>query len=786
MPKWLNPMNYWLLDSGTSAHMTPYRTDIDMNSFRPVTNGYVKVANNQHEPIIGIGNVTILIKCYRTGMNITWTLFNVVVVPTIVRRLIATDELNDAGHSIGMEPLGIVLPLREHPNVPTQRKVTVLKYPRTWEYDSGAKEYQWPAVKYQFAIGTAPQGFLILPVSLSLSQETVASANAVEDKTDDAPPNDDNAGSDDDSTSDEGSEIGKENSSAEETQATKRAVHLQTIHNRLGHRSVKSLLLGNRDNIWNDVKVQRDPESICQTCQITLARKLAQNKKATADFPSKPGCMVTIDIIQNPFSTGLTKKSYFGYYLLIVDVYSTMPVLFGLKSLTDIVLFGRLKCILRPSSRRSTNQGLPAKSMDITCNIFEPTPEPNLPAEFIQACHDEGINISLAAPKHQEMNGICERTWQSFRNLAFSSMNYTRVGEEFGGMAFENAWKVFSVIPIKGLCKKCNVTTPYELFYGIKPSIRKFRTMFFPCVYKVYMRTKTVSSKTVRHFDLKTHPQRGVIGIFCGFPRSQAGYLIWEPRSKKIVVSADSQFDKKFHSMGPRQHFAFKDALPVIVKSSQPNISKFQRTDTDDDHEGVPKTEYTKEFESNGFLSIMQNAAQHELLDNVAPQFEDEFTSDDEQSLEERPIMEEQPSMEENDDDDTKPSTGPSLSPPTPIRPDLSNTSDDDDAQYQDPTALAQQPLCRSHCSCKKRHIFDPSEESHAVHLSDFANLVTLAFDKDVTPELVMQHVYQAAAKFKSTGIKGADPSAFLPEPKSLKKIAQMETPIRKAWLNAY
>jgi hypothetical protein len=24
-----NPMNYWLLDSGTSAHMTPYRTDID-------------------------------------------------------------------------------------------------------------------------------------------------------------------------------------------------------------------------------------------------------------------------------------------------------------------------------------------------------------------------------------------------------------------------------------------------------------------------------------------------------------------------------------------------------------------------------------------------------------------------------------------------------------------------------------------------------------------------------------------------------------------------------------
>jgi hypothetical protein len=173
------------------------------------------------------------------------------------------------------------------------------------------------------------------------------------------------------------------------------------------------------------------------------------------------------------------------------------------------------------------------------------------------------------------------------------------------------------------------------------------------------------------------------------------------------------------------------------------------------------------------------------LFDNIAPQFEGDSSSEDEQSVEERPILEEQPSMEENVDNAT-PSARPSFSPSTPIRPDPSNASDDDDAQYQDPTVLAQQPLRRSRRSRKKRRIFDPSEESHAVHLSDFANLVTLAFDKDVTPELVMQHVYQAAAKFKSNGIEDADPSAFLPEPKSLKKIANMEPPIRKAWLDAF
>ena len=34
-------------------------------------------------------------------------------------------------------------------------------------------------------------------------------------------------------------------------------------------------------------------------------------------------------------------------------------------------------------------------------------------AEFRAHCLAEGILVTLAAPKHQEMNGLCERTWQS-------------------------------------------------------------------------------------------------------------------------------------------------------------------------------------------------------------------------------------------------------------------------------------------------------------------------------------------------------------------------------------
>jgi transposase InsO family protein len=42
--------------------------------------------------------------------------------------------------------------------------------------------------------------------------------------------------------------------------------------------------------------------------------------------------------------------------------------------------------------------------------------------KFRTGCLDTaGINITLAAPKHQEQNGLCERTWQSIRNTLFPS-----------------------------------------------------------------------------------------------------------------------------------------------------------------------------------------------------------------------------------------------------------------------------------------------------------------------------------------------------------------------------
>jgi hypothetical protein len=108
---------------------------------------------------------------------------------------------------------------------------------------------------------------------MNLMQEPTAFANAAEEENNGQHQHNENTPepdceSDDDSSPDTEMESSDDSDKTNtENQAEKHAVHLQTVHSRFSHRSIESLLLGNRDNIWNDMKVQRDPENICQNAR---------------------------------------------------------------------------------------------------------------------------------------------------------------------------------------------------------------------------------------------------------------------------------------------------------------------------------------------------------------------------------------------------------------------------------------------------------------------------------------------------------------------------------------
>ena len=63
----------------------------------------------------------------------------------------------------------------------------------------------------------------------------------------------------------------------------RKKIDLEILNQRLGHRSTRSLLAGDTENVWEDVELRIDPDPFCTSCQI-----YSMNKNARSKTPLKP------------------------------------------------------------------------------------------------------------------------------------------------------------------------------------------------------------------------------------------------------------------------------------------------------------------------------------------------------------------------------------------------------------------------------------------------------------------------------------------------------------------
>ena len=59
--------------------------------------------------------------------------------------------------------------------------------------------------------------------------------------------------------------------------------YLESLHQRLGHRSTISLLDGYTASVWEDIDIRMDPDFFITSCQIS-----SMNKNAGSKIPLKP------------------------------------------------------------------------------------------------------------------------------------------------------------------------------------------------------------------------------------------------------------------------------------------------------------------------------------------------------------------------------------------------------------------------------------------------------------------------------------------------------------------
>ena len=246
--------------------------------------------------------------------------------------------------------------------------------------------------------------------------------------------------------------------------------------------------------------------------QIDILKEIPRGKSELSDLKLTPGSCIMLDLQQNTSRYGLNRTSHFPYFLQVTDAYTRFTVLLGLSEISSAAVF---ECLLHYSVWFKPNPNFELGEVE---KVHADAGSAFKSAEFTSDCEQHGIKITFAAPQHQEMNGICERSWQSIRNIAFAFLVHARVGYEYLTFALEHAWKVHACLPIKNVSLNGTPISPYELFFNKKPRIHRFRVLFCPCVVNVDQRTDLALGTQLNR---QNSSERGIRGIHVGLPQIQ-------------------------------------------------------------------------------------------------------------------------------------------------------------------------------------------------------------------------------------------------------------------------
>ena len=173
-------------------------------------------------------------------------------------------------------------------------------------------------------------------------------------------------------------------------------------------------------------------------------------------------------------------------------------------------------------------------------------------AEFKEWLAKSGIRQETSAPYTPQQNGVAERTNRTIMNAVRSQMHSKRVPLYLWGEATVSTIYVLN----RSLINFLNVT-PFESWYGRKPDVSHIRTFGS----RVFAH---VPEQNRRKLDPKAEKC-----IFIGYGVGSKAYRLWNPVSRKVIISRDIIVDEE------AEHVDRKGTvLEETVSKSCPNASE--------------------------------------------------------------------------------------------------------------------------------------------------------------------------------------------------------------------
>lgn len=284
-------------------------------------------------------------------------------------------------------------------------------------------------------------------------------------------------------------------------------------HKRYGHVNFHALRSMAKEGIVEGLPFLDQLEQVCDGCMI--------GKQRRHSFPAAASWRATerLQLVHADLCGPINPATYGGkrYFLLMVDDYSRYMWIVLLRSKDEafdavkrVQAVAEAECELKLKAIRTDRGG------EFTSN------------DFSSYCDSKGIKHYLTAPYSPQQNGVAECRNQTVVGMARSLLKSMGVPARLWGEAVATAVYLQNRSPTKSVAG----VTPYEAWHLKKPSVHHLRT--FGCVGHV----KQVGPGITKLSD------RSKKMTFIGYEAGSKVYRMFDPATKKLVVSCDVAFEE--------------------------------------------------------------------------------------------------------------------------------------------------------------------------------------------------------------------------------------------------
>lgn len=305
---------------------------------------------------------------------------------------------------------------------------------------------------------------------------------------------------------------------------------LQVWHERFAHVDPSVIQNMVNNNVVSGVEIQDSnaSEMKCEGCVLGKGHRTPIPKKSSSRSSK------ILELVHSDVNGPLETPSMGGsrYFITFIDDYSKWTEVYTMRKKSDSLKYFKIyhKYVQVFTGKHLDKINIiqrTKKSLEELKSIRTDNGGEYISNDFKSYLQENGISHQLTVAYTPQQNGIAERMNRTLVDLVRSMIHTANLDKSFWAEALATAVYIRNRVTSRSLPPR---TTPHHLWKRVKPELGHLRIFGSNCFY-------TVPKSKVKKLDARSQK-----AIFMGYSTQSKGYKLWDPQTRRMIVSRDVTF----------------------------------------------------------------------------------------------------------------------------------------------------------------------------------------------------------------------------------------------------